>query len=194
MAFADIIVSPAAVYYAPVGEPEVADTVAAGTDWGGNWISLGMTATPVSANYEVEEIDVKVEQFLSTVKRRKTSEDFTLETEMAELTLDNIQHGSQGTVVDTTAGVGQPGKEELEVGGVSVLDELMWGFEGVYNEESGSPFPVRLYVWRATGMMNGALEFGKETQTGIPLQIKALARESDGTLYKMVRITAEALP
>lgn len=194
MAVTEIIISAARTFYAPVGEPEVADTVVAGGSWGGNWTQLGLTATPLSAAYETEETEADVQEYLAPAKRKKTSENFMLETTLAEFTLDNMQLGTQGTVVESQAGVGQPGKEDLEVGGVSVLDELMWGFEGLYNEESGTPFPVRLYVWRATAKLNGALEFGKTTQTGIPLQIKGLAQDASGSLFKITRITAEALP
>lgn len=171
----DIIVSPATVFYAPYGEAVPADTVAAGAAWGGNWAKLGYLKAPLAMSYEFDELDVEIEQSLAPVKRVKTSENLTLETTLAELYLDGIQLGSGGTVADTAAAAGQPGKEELTVGGDAALTERSWGFEGSYVDEDGATFPVRVFVWKATAVLNGALEFAKGDYTGTPLQVKALA-------------------
>ena len=191
----DIIVSPATVWYAPVGEEVPADDTPAGDDWGGNWVPVGYTKTPLSMSYEFDELDVEIEQSLAPVKRVKTKENLALETVLAELYLDGVQLGTGGTVTDTAAGAGQVGKEELDLGGEAALDEKAWGFEGTYINEDGAEFPVRLFIWKATAKLNGALEFGKADYTGISLQIKALADLSKSMgerLFKMQKILEPA--
>lgn len=172
----DIIVSPAVVWYAPYGEtvPDP-DSVGAGVAWGGNWTQLGYTAAPLSMLYEFDEIDVVIEQSLAPVGRKKTSENLMLETTLAELYLDGLALVAEGTVSDTAAGASQVGMEEWDLGGEATLTERAWGFEGIYIDEDGDEFTVRLFVHKATARLNGALEFGKAVQTGVPMQVKALA-------------------
>lgn len=191
----DIVVSKARVYYAAVGASVPADTVAVDGSWGASWTEVGYTATPLTINYSYDELDVDIQQSLAPVLRRKTSEALALETTLAELTLDGLQLGTGGTVTDTAAGAGQPGKEELTVGGVATLTERMWGIEGSYIDEDAATFPVRVFVWKGTAIVNGTLEFGKAVQTGIPLQIKALAdmSKTDGQrLFKVSKILEPA--
>jgi len=191
----DIIVSPASVWTAPLSTAVPADTVAAGAAWGGAWVKLGFTKEALKSKYEFDELDVEVEQSLAPVDRVKIKENMTLETVLAEFYLDGIQYGTQGTVTDTPAGVGQPGKEELAVGGVSTLTKRMFGFEGMYIDEDGATFPVRMFIWKATAKLNGDLEFGKKDYTGTPLQIKALAdltKSAGQTLFKISKILEPA--
>ena len=191
----DIIVTPAVVYYATYGATVPADTVAAGTAWGGSWVKVGYTNAPLSMLYEADELDLEIEQSLAAVDRIKTKESLTLETTLAELYLDGIQLGSGGTVTDTAAAAGQPGKEELALGGTATLTKRAWGFEGSYVDEDGATFPVRVFVWRATARLNGALEFGKAQAVGTPIQIKAVAdmtKSAGQRLFKISKILEPA--
>lgn len=185
----NIIVTPAVVYYAPYGTAVPADTVAAGTAWGGSWVKMGYTKTPLAANYETEELDVEIEQSIAPVDRVKTKEALTLETMLAELYLDGVNLGAGGTNTPTAAGAGQPGKEELTVGGTATLTKRAFGFEGTYVDEDGATFPVRVFVWRATARLNGALEFGKADTTGVPLQIKAVADMTKSVGQRLFKIS-----
>jgi hypothetical protein len=195
---ANILAGGATVYYAPVGEtvPDE-NSVGVGQDWGGNWERVGYTKAPLSALYEFEEADVEVEEELTTIKRLRSKENLTLETTLAEVTADYLALATHGTVTVTAPGASQVGKEELDVGGEHVLDEYAWGFEGVYVDGSGDEFPVRLFIWRATAKINGALSFSKRSgeYPGIPLQVKALVdagKTTGGKLFKFQRVTAEA--
>ena len=192
--FADLIMGPVTVYRAPVGEAEPDEnSVGYGVAWGGNWATFGYTKTPLSCNYEFEEFEAMVQEALAAVKRRKTSEALTLETTLAQLTADNVQLGSGGTVTDTAAGAAQVQMEELEAGNTAVLGEYAWGFEGEYRKDDGTQFPVRLFIWKGTAKLNGALEFGKEDYPGIPLQIKALhdaSKTAGKNLFKLQKVLA----
>ena len=192
----NILHGPVIVYTAPVGESVPADSVAAGTAWGGNWARIGLTKAPLTAGYEFEEGEAMVEEALTAVKRWKTKEDLTLETTLAEITAEYLEMAWGGTNTTTAAGAGQVAKDELDLGGEATLEELAWGFEGIYTDSSGTEFPVRVFVHKATAKANGELEFGRESEfPGIPIQIKALADlgQSQGErLFKFQRVTAAA--
>lgn len=191
----DIIISPAKVYYAPTGTAVPADSVAADTAWGGAWVYVGFTKTPLSMKYEYEKFEIEVEQSFAPVDRIKKSETLTLETVLAELNLTNLNLVVDGTVTATAAGAGQVGKEELDAGGVSTLTKRAWGFEGKYVDEDGATFPIRLFIWKGTASMNGDLEFGKDDYAGISLQIEALADRTKSLgqqLFKMQKVLEPA--
>jgi hypothetical protein len=193
--YAHIIMGPVKVYKAPVGESLPSEnTVAYGVAWGGNWVAFGLTKAPLSCNYSADEFEAKVQEALAAVKRRKTGEALTLETVLAELTLDNLQLGTGGTVTDTPAGGAQVQKEELEAGNTAVLAESAWGFEGEYRKDDGTQFPIRFFVFRGTATLNGALEFGKEDFPGVALQIKALndgSQSAGKQLFKVQKVLAD---
>lgn len=195
MAVADIFLGPVVIYRAPTGEAVPDETtIAFGEAWGGNWTKLGYTKTPTSMNYETEEFDVLIQESLAPVKRRKTAENLTIETTLAELTAANMAIAVGGTVVSTVAGAGQRAFDELEVGDEPVLDEYAWGLEGEYMDASGDSFPVRFFVHKGTAKLGGGLEFGKEDYPGITLQIKALAdltKNEGERLFVMQKVTAE---
>ena len=79
MAVSDIIIAPATIYKAPAGESlPSADSIAYGTAWGGNWVNLGYTLTPVSLNYSQDLFQLEVEQLTNPVKRLRTKEEVTI--------------------------------------------------------------------------------------------------------------------
>lgn len=191
----NLISGPAIVYYAPEGESVPADSVAAGTTWGGNWTRVGYTKAPLTMTYEAEQMDLEVEETLTAVRRVKTSENLTLETTLAEITSTYLSLAVGGTASTTAAGAGQVGKDELVVGGVATETVRAWGFEGTYVNNSGTSYPLRVFVYRATAIINGALEFAKASSPGITLQIKALAdtgKTAGQQLFKLQRVTASA--
>lgn len=195
MAIADILYGPVSIWYAPVGESLPADSVAVEADWGGNWKKIAYTKAPLSMNYEIDELEIMVEQELTAVKRVKTGERAMFETVLAEVTSAYLALATSGTATTTAAGAGQVGKDELVVGGGITLDEYAWGFEGQYVSSDGTFFPVRLFIYKATAMLNGALEHGKESYAGIPLQVKALVdttKAKGSKLFKFQRVTVAA--
>lgn len=196
MAVADIILGPAKVWYAPVGEPYPDENdVGYGEDWGGEWTPFGFTKAALSINYEYETFKAMVQEALGPVKKRKTSEELTAETTLAEVTADNLALGTEGTVTQTAAGPGQAQKEELEAGGTFTLTPYTFGFEGLYETDDGEQFPVRFFIHRGTVSLGGALEFGKEDYPGITLHIEAdedLSRPIGKRLFKFQRVLAAA--
>ncbi len=175
MAVTDILITPARVYKAPVGEalPDES-TIDYDEAWGGNWVDVGYTLQPLSMSYDRTLFDLMVEQVNGSVKRRVTDEKLMFETVLAEATPTNIQFGIGGSVTTTAAGTSQVAYQELKAGGGLTLDELAWGFEGFYENATGVKFPVRLFVYKANAILNGPLTFAKAAAAGVPLQIQAL--------------------
>lgn len=194
----NIFKSGAIVWIAPAGEAlPVADTIAAGAAWGGNWSRVGFTKAPVAVKYEDEEHDVDVEEFLSSVDRYKISEKIMVETVLAELTADYLKLGIGGTVTTVAATTELVGKDILEAGNDAIKPKYVVGFEGTYVNAAGVSLPVRFFVHRATVKLNGELTFSKKNgdYTGVPLQVSGLANTaSNGRLFKFERVTAPKTP
>lgn len=188
-----LIKSGAIVYQAPVAEgiPAIT-TVTYGTAWGGNWVRLGYTKAPLAVSYESDELDLEVEEVLAAIGRVRVGEKLSVETTLAELTDTYLQVAAAEAMAITTvaAGVGTAGYERTGLGGTSTLAMHAWGVEGRYVDSAGSNLPIRLYIWKATGHLNGKLEFSWKTKeyTGIPLQILALADPTQATGEQLVRI------
>lgn len=197
MAVSDLMATSALIYRAAVGSTVPADTVAAGTAWGGSWTQYAMTSAPLAILLEEERVDMKIEQALGVVRKKRSSEAMSIETTLAEITLGNWAMASGGTetVTATAAGAGQPGKEEFSGGGDADLQEYAWGFEGEYVDEDGATFPIRLFIWKGVAMIGGPLEFGKEVQAGIPFRVDALentALAKGARTYKISKILEPA--
>jgi hypothetical protein len=175
MSTADIIITPARIFYGPLAEdlPDE-NTVDYGDPWGGNWAEIALTKTPFSMNREVSVFNAMVEQSTLHVKRSVTEEKVAFETTLAELTATYLQLGTEGTVTPTAAGAAQVGMEELEFGGEVNLTERAWGVEGKFVTAAGLIFPIRMLIYRATAVLNGQLQFAKGDSSGIPLRIESL--------------------
>lgn len=193
MAIADILMSPARIFYAPTGEAEPDEnTVAYGAAWGGNWVNLGYTTAPLTVNYNRELFELEVEQITLAVKGIITKETVQLETTLGEFTGTNLLLAFGGTVTTTAAGVAQVPMVELEAGGAVTLPVYAFGFEGLYQTDAGAQYPVRWFIWRGSSVLNGNLEFSKKAAVGIPLQITAWAdtsKVSGKQILKVQKVT-----
>jgi hypothetical protein len=175
MAVTDILVTPAKIYRAPVGEavPDES-TVAYGAAWGGNWTDLGYTLEPVSLSYETETFKLMVEQLTAPVRAVRQEETITIETVLAEITGANLAMAMDGTNTATSAGVNQVAYDLVEAGGSVSISEYAWGFEGYRLTSTDSKLPVRVFVYRGVATLNGQLTFAKSAGVGIPLRIEAM--------------------
>lgn len=194
--YTNVVVGPAAVWYAPVGEALPDETtVAYGGTWGGNWAQLGFTKTPISFGYQTTVFEVEVEQVTGVIKQTKTKEVATIETVLAELVGANLALATDGTLTSTAAGASQKAFEQVVAGGDPTISEYAWGFEGEYVDDAGASFPIRFFVYRGSAIMNGQLTFAKADYPGIPLQVKALndtSKAKGAQIYAFQRVTAAA--
>ncbi len=192
MAIKDIILSPATIWYAPVGEtPPDPNSVGYGEDWGGDWENLGYTNAPLAISINRETYEVSVEQLAVPVKEIVTGESATFETTLVEFTGDNMLLAFGGELTETLAGVGQVGMTELETGGATTLQLYAFGFEGLHQDDDNNEFPIRIFVYKANAVLNGQLQFAKAQEAGMPLQIKAKPDTSKALgkqLYKVQKV------
>lgn len=195
MAVTDILLAPVSIWYAPVGEDLPADHLGSGEDWGGNWESLGYTLEPLTLNYSRETFKVFVEQVTAPVKEKKTQEELTAETTLAEFTGVNLELVFGGTATDTPSGAGQVAKTEHVMGGDTDIPVFAFGFEGTYEDDDGDEFPVRILIHRGKPVLGGELQFAKAAPTGLALRIEAEADTSKTAgqqLMKIQKVTAAA--
>jgi hypothetical protein len=196
MAVADILLTPATIWYAPVDEPEPdPDVVGYGDDWGGNWVDLGYTLQPLTVSITKELFKLFVEQLTNPVRQKYTQETLVFETALAEFTGMNLKLAFDGTVTVTPAGPATVGMTELETGGDVTPATYAFGFEGEYVDDVNNSFPVRIFVFKATPVLGGQLQFAKAAAVGIPIRIEALAdtdRVVGKQLMKIQKVTAAA--
>lgn len=196
MSASDIMIAGATVWIAASGTDLPSSTsVLAGVAWGGGWTNIGYTSEPLTVNAEMEQLDAMIQQAIGAIKRVNTKEAWTFETSLAEFTMQNMLYIAGGTLATTAAGVGQVGYEDLQGGGIVNITERAFGFEGTYVSAAGNTHPLRLGVYKATGQAGGEVEVGKETQTGLPLTIKALqdlTKAAGKQFYHAYKVTAPA--
>lgn len=191
MAVADILVSPAKIWYSPLATALPDETtVAAGASWGASWTDLGYTTSPVALSYSMDTFDLEVEQLANPIKSVRTKEDLMIETTLAELTAANLKLalGSSQTITTTVAGASQHGFDELKAGGEVLLPEYQWGFEGYTLDTSNRQLVKRIFVYRGVCTLNGKLEFSKKAAAGIPIRIKALADTTKTSGQQMIAV------
>lgn len=190
-----ITMSNATLFYAPLGTTLPADNLAVGAAWPVGWVVYGLTSAPLVLAYSYETKAPEIQEAMGAVKRKKISEEVTLETTMAQLDFAGLPSTWGGTNTVVAAGVGQVGKETFKIGGAAQLPIRMWGFEAEQEDEEGNVFPVRGFVWKATGEEGGELEFSREEYSGIPLKLSALedlSKPKGERLLQLVRVTEAA--
>jgi hypothetical protein len=194
MPAADVLITPVWVWTSPVGTARPYEEVPYGANWPG-WKRLGYTDKPLTVNLEREIQKKMVEQAMSKIGSKVTGETLTLETSLAEFTLSNLQLLWPGILTITPASAGVPGTEKLVGGNAVCLSTIQWGFEGLYqNEDCSVNLPLRFYCI-GEAEMGGQLEFGKATQTGIPLKVEGsfdFGGTHGGTLYEWFKWVAPA--
>ncbi len=192
MAVSDIIVSPATIWYAPVGEalPAV-NTIDAGEAWGGNWASLGYTLEPISLSLETATFDLFVEQLTVPVRTIRTQVDALLKTKLAEFTGVNLKLAMDGTLTTTAPGAAQVGYDSIVMDATKTDVSLFAvGIEGVRVSNANARLPVRIFLHRASIVLSGDVEFAKGAGVGIPITIKALADAATNAAMTIQNVTA----
>ncbi len=194
MAVADILMAPAKIYKAPVGETLPAeDSIAYGTAWGGNWTDLGYTLAPITVAYSQDQTQLEVEQLTLPVGGIITMEKCQIETTLGEINAANIAIAFGGSVTTQGASTAHVAKEELVSGGSGALSFFAWGIEGLYTTAAGVQLPVRMFIYKGQAVLNGNLNWSKKEPVGIPLQITAYAdtsKSAGAMMWKFQKVTA----
>lgn len=179
MAVTDIIRGPAKIYAAPVGTALPSPTtVAYGTAWGGSWVDLGTTLAEVAVNYQREDSDIEVEQYLMPVAGYPSKEELMIETTLAEITAAGLLYLFGGAIATTAASTATVALEQLTSGGSLNNRYFAWGIEAPFVDANNNLLPIRILIYRAIAKLNGKMAFAKKTATGVPMQLKAYASTS----------------
>jgi len=194
MAASDVLVSPATVWYAPVGTALPSpSTVLAGQAWPAAWKNLGYTLEPTNLNMNVTPFDLYVQQLTVPLRTIRTEVEVMLETVMAEFTADTLKLATDGTVVTTAPAAGAAGRDEITVLASKVDVSLFaFGIEGIRVLDNNARVPVRIFIPRGSAVMNGPITFAKGEGIGIPLQFKAFA-DNTGVALIIHNVTALAI-
>jgi hypothetical protein len=193
---ADLMISPAKLYFSPEGTTLPADTVPYGGAWPTAWDGVGVTSSTLVVAYTYDTVDADYQEFLSPIDRAKSKEEAKFECTLGQIDLDIIQLTWSGTNINTPASTGVAGVQAWNVGGKSRLQKYQWGFEGLQIDSSGNELPVRGFIYRATPAAGGQLEFGKANWTGTALSLMGLAdpnRARGDQLFTIRRVIAPAL-
>ena len=198
MAVADILMSPAKIYFAVTGTalPDP-NTIGYGTAWAGAWSDLGYTLTPITVGYSQDLFKLEVEQITLPLKGMITTEEVKIETTLAEITATNLLLAFGGAVATTAATTAQVALEELKSGGSPAIAYYAWGLEGLYTTAANVSLPVRILIYRGSAVLNGSLTFSKKEAVGIPLSITAWAdttKAIGAQLWQFQKTTAVKTP
>ena len=103
----DIIVSPASVWQAPVGETVPADDTAAGADWGGNWEMVGVRIASEGYPLNViarEQRDHKITEYVRRTRERMGMKVFHRDVAVRESLRALRRNEIVGVLLDQNAG------------------------------------------------------------------------------------------
>ncbi len=173
----DVLLGAGNILYAPLATVLPDETTVAYntlTGWAAGWIHLGYTNTPIQINYSYDVTELFVEQSSAPIIQRKNNERITIDVELSQFNGLNLAVATGGTNTTTAAGAAQKAYDRIVGGGDIVLDEWMFGIEGVRPDANNIDQPVRFFLHRGTIRANGAIQFAKAGGTFIPVQITGL--------------------
>jgi hypothetical protein len=194
----DVLISPAVIWRAPVDTALPSPTtVDYGEAWTAPWEPMGYTTTPLALTRTEEITAVEVQQVSTPIKRRRTGETITAKTTFVELTPEVVAAYFAGSVTITAAGAAQRPREEVEFGGLAVIDEYVWGFEGLYVDGDGEEWPTRVFLYRGTVSPDGDVAMDRKNATGVPLVITAVpdtTKDAGKQLGMFQKVTGDVTP
>lgn len=170
------------IWVAPYGETVPADSVAVGTDWGGNWEKLGWTKEGINLIQDQTKAHFKIQQSTMKVDSRILDESVRGETVLAlsdPSRLAVVLGRASTDATDTAAASGQVGKTELSLN-ANVTQAQKWalGLESNHFVSDGSELPIRIFFPRAELMPNGTLmtfDSSNDDYSGLPMVWDAYA-------------------
>jgi len=146
--------------------------------------TLGWTRDGVSINHSAIFNQVFVDQELSPLKTTKVSERYTISTNLAEITLENIKKawGMRQEIVGVTSDFvdygGQQTKNRLYFGGDPVNSDLEEYTLDFWGKAPGSNTNRRIHFYKAVSIDYGSMPTQKGGETVLPVTFEALADSS----------------
>lgn len=165
----NLVLGPASLYWGVVGATEPADAAVAPAV---AWTDLGLTQDGVTLTVDQEFTEIEADQIIDIAGSRLTKRSFTVETNLAELTLDNLKlalnGGTVATVTNTStytptvvASTGEPSYVALMIDGVApngkkrriIIRKALstGGVEFAYNKEDQAVYSVTFTAHYVSG-------------------------------------------
>lgn len=110
----NLIQGPGTLYSGALGATEPADTAVAGIPDSGAWTDCGGTSDGLNLSINQEYTELAVDQIVDVPERRMTKREFTVGTNLAEGTLDNLSLALNANVTPSAGGTGATAYESLE--------------------------------------------------------------------------------
>lgn len=150
----------------------VADTVAAGTAWGGSWVELGHTKSGATVTISKDVYSLDSDQINVDLLAVPTHETYSITLNLLESTLSNLKRAtSMGTLATSGS------TEVLDFGGATSLDTYSIGLEGK-SRSTGSGFSYggyrRAFIWKAYATGDVEVKMAKDGETFYAVTFKAL--------------------
>lgn len=138
---------------------------------GSSWRDVGETQDGLTVTPDQDVEEITTDQRTGAVLAIRTSESVTLETKLAQHSLENLADVLGVTVMDTPAGTGTIGTREIPLHRGSKVTEFAFLFRGI---SPYGDFPAQYEVPRGYFGGETALEFVKDNNTPIPVEFHAL--------------------
>jgi hypothetical protein len=161
------------LYLADVGTsfPEV------NAEPGASWTSLGETQDGVTVTLTETLEQIRVDQKTGAVKVVRTEESVQIETNLALVTMANMEQMLGNSITETEPDTGVIGEEEIQLHRGFTVAEYALLFRGTFSPEDdddGGPYPAQFQVPRAHLSGDLALAFQKGSNVQIPFTAEAL--------------------
>lgn len=159
----NLVIGPANLYVADFGAVETGLVTLASLSvapTGGTWRDVGSTTDGVSLTIEQEFAELEVDQVLDRVGSRPVKRGLTVETNLAELTLENLKTALNGGTITTGTGVATYTPiVNLTTGEPSYITLIIDG------AAPGTGKPRRVIVRKALSTDNIEFAYNKEDQS-----------------------------
>ena len=177
---ADILLTAGDILIAPLATALPSNTTVAYGAYASwvNWKHLGYTSVPLRITASSDLIELFVEQSTSPLKQKKDNERYVIDFSLSQFSDENLAILMAGTVTSTIAGPAQKALDKIAFGGSPNLVEYMLAIEGFRSDINNVSQPVRIFFYRGTIRLGGAVEFNKAGATVLPGQFTAQADSS----------------
>lgn len=109
----NLILGPGTLYKGAFGATEPADTAVASAPDSGTWTDCGGTSDGLNLSINQEYTELAVDQIVDVPERRMTKREFTIGTNLAEATLENLTLALNSAVTAGSGGTGATSYESL---------------------------------------------------------------------------------
>ena len=164
---ANLVQGPATIYIGDFGAVEPADTAVATTPDDDVWTDVGGTIDGVKINIDQKYSAMEVDQLVEVVESRLISRDVTIETKLAEPTLENLQFVMNGG--STGSGSGFDSLEFDDTGSATQPNYHAMIIDG-YGPDGGRR---RLIVRKVLQIDGTELAYTKDKQSVFTLKVRS---------------------